>query len=212
LLERILVFVAATVACDCAALVLWPGYGVERRRVAGSDSRAMEAERFQREHREGPSESTVRSDVIAVRDASSDPRWPRWGQWISAELELHSVLSTDIRSRDHDLGVLNLYARRPDAFRTPDQALARALAMHIAVAITAVTTSDTLQRAIDANTEVGQAVGILMERFGIESDEAMTLLRRQSQDHNVKVRTVAAQLLAEHRRPVRRSTPERDWR
>ena len=42
---------------------------------------------------------------------------------------------------------------------------------------------------------IGQAKGILMERFGISSDEAFRMLVRWSQNSKVKLRAVAAQLV-----------------
>lgn len=115
---------------------------------------------------------------------------------VSTELGLHRVMSSVIRARHRDIGVLDIYAGRRDAFRMPEQAVAGALATHIAVAVSTVTTADTLIGAIDAHTTIGQATGILMERLDVGADEALALLRRQSQDHNVKLRSVAADLVS----------------
>lgn len=131
--------------------------------------------------------------------------WRRWGPSISAGLRFRSVLSAGIGLRDQDVGVLNFYAVRCDAFQPADQILARALAVHSAVAIAVVTTCDTLHRAIDAHTEIGQAVGIVMERFGVGDDEALALLRCLSQEHNVELRTIAAEVVAERRGAARLS-------
>jgi AmiR/NasT family two-component response regulator len=48
-----------------------------------------------------------------------------------------------------------------------------------------------LYRALDSRDAIGQAKGILMARRGISADEAFDLLRRTSQDVNVKLREVA---------------------
>ncbi|MFD7160537.1 GAF and ANTAR domain-containing protein [Kribbella sp. NPDC059898] len=208
-LERTLEFASAVVDCDCAAVALRPGSGLKRWRLAGSDTRAMAAERGQQEYGEGPSHSADRSDLIAVHDLSVDPPWTRWGPWISAEFGFHSVLSATVRLRENTLGVLNLYATPRNAFQEPDQALTKALAVHAAVAVVAVATCETRQRAIDAQTEVGQAVGILMERFDVGSDEALALLRRHSQEHNVKLSAVAAELVSARRGPAQSTRPVR---
>ena len=52
-----------------------------------------------------------------------------------------------------------------------------------------------LERAVDSNRLVGQAMGILIERHRITSDEAFEMLRRTSQDHNVKLREVARRVI-----------------
>jgi hypothetical protein len=59
----------------------------------------------------------------------------------------------------------------------------------------------TLEQAIESHTKIGQAVGILMERFGIESDQALAMLRRHSQDHNIKLRAAATLMVSERRLP-----------
>ena len=44
------------------------------------------------------------------------------------------------------------------------------------------------------NRRIGQAQGILMERHGLDGDRAFEVLRRYSQDHNIKLRDVATHL------------------
>lgn len=194
LLEQTLRFVSVALTYDCAAIVLWPGHGVSRWRVTGSDSRATRAGYIRYEHSEGM--ETVRSRRVTVGDTAVE---------VSTELGLHSVMSSLIRARHHDIGVLDVYARERSAFRRADQTLAGALATHIAIAISTVTTAETLIRAMDAHTAIGQAAGILMERFDIGPDQALVLLRRHSQNHNVKMRTVAADLVSAHRHSTRSS-------
>jgi AmiR/NasT family two-component response regulator len=51
------------------------------------------------------------------------------------------------------------------------------------------------ERAVESHRLVGQAMGILIERHRIVSDEAFDVLRRTSQDHNVKLREVAQRVI-----------------
>jgi AmiR/NasT family two-component response regulator len=53
----------------------------------------------------------------------------------------------------------------------------------------------TLAQAIDARKLIGQAMGILMERFDLDGNRAFEVLRRYSQDTNTKLRDVAQQLV-----------------
>jgi AmiR/NasT family two-component response regulator len=55
-----------------------------------------------------------------------------------------------------------------------------------------------LRRAIDTRDIIGQVKGILMNRRGISADEAFDLLRRASQDLNVKLVDVARALTTRH--------------
>ena len=210
LLGRAVEFTRGTITCDCAGIVLLAGHGLHQRLVSASDSRVVEADRLRQVLGDGPGDAPLGTELI--RDTASETRWPQWAPRI-AELGLHSVLHTDLPGGPYLRGSLTVYAARPDAFTTADLTLAEPLAVHVALAVTAAMTTTSLERAVEARTEVGQAVGILMERFTIDADEAFARLRRYSQRHNVRLRTVTAELLNERRRYsmsgndlVRRST------
>lgn len=52
-----------------------------------------------------------------------------------------------------------------------------------------------LERAVESHRLVGQAMGILIERHRVVSEEAFDILRRASQDNNVKLREVAMRVI-----------------
>jgi AmiR/NasT family two-component response regulator len=56
-----------------------------------------------------------------------------------------------------------------------------------------------LTAAMDTRDLIGQAMGILMERRQISSEEAVDLLRRWSQRHNVKIAKIAETLITRGR-------------
>ena len=96
---------------------------------------------------------------------------------------------------DADLnGALNIYARPPHAFTPNSIHTGVLLAAHSALAIAAATTSADLRIALESRDVIGQAKGILMERFKITSTEAFDLLITASQHTNRKLRDVAADL------------------
>jgi AmiR/NasT family two-component response regulator len=66
---------------------------------------------------------------------------------------------------------------------------------HAAVAVANARSESTLWQAIEARKLIGQAQGILMERFDLTDDQAFAVLRRYSQDNNVKLRDVAQRLI-----------------
>ena len=82
------------------------------------------------------------------------------------------------------------YATRP-ATLSPYADLAEAFAHHASLALEAVMERDNLNRAVTARHRVGLAQGILMNRRQLTADQAFTLLKRQSQNTNVKLRTIA---------------------
>ena len=85
-----------------------------------------------------------------------------------------------------------------DAFDDDDVAVATIFSRHASVALAAAHNEDGLQVAIDARKLIGQAQGILMERYDIDADRAFTFMRRQSQDRNEKLRDIA-QWIIDHR-------------
>jgi AmiR/NasT family two-component response regulator len=91
--------------------------------------------------------------------------------------------------------VLSLYALHPDAFTADDEAIAHILARHASVAVATARHEVSMAQAVDARKLVGQAMGILMERFDMNGDQAFAVLRRYSQDTNTKLRDVAQTLI-----------------
>ena len=67
----------------------------------------------------------------------------------------------------------------------------------------AATKEETLEQAVDARKLVGQAQGIIMERYNVDADAAFDALMRFSQDNNLKLRELAEHIVSQ------RSFPER---
>ena len=203
LLVRAVAFAGSELAGDCAGLVVWPGRGVDQRRAVGSDWRFDAADEVERVVGEGPGQVSVGAEVVTVDDTTTGERWARWGPRVAARFGIRSVLCVPLTTTRGPLGVLSLYSTQPQPFTKLDRSRANLMAVHTAMAVATVVTAGNLRRAMDAHTQIGQAVGLLMERFGIDADEAVALLRRESQDHNVSMRSVAASLLAERTLPRR---------
>jgi hypothetical protein len=93
------------------------------------------------------------------------------------------------------------YAKR-QASLSPYADLAEAFAQIASLALGAVAERDNLNRAVVARHRVGLAQGILMTRRQLVADEAFTLLRRESQKANVKLRTIAQTVIQTGDLPV----------
>lgn len=142
--------------------------------------------------------------VVHVRDTSTDDRWPEWCGKVR-ELGVRSVLDVPLTTATGTVGVLGLYSTEPDAFGPDEEAIADILARHASVAVASARHEQNLAAAVDARKLVGQAMGILMERYNLDDDRAFAVLRRYSQDTNTKLRDVAAQLI------VTRKLPNQPW-
>jgi GAF domain-containing protein len=151
----------------------------------------------------GP-ELTVLSgeDVQVIGDTGLDRRWPEWSARTSAA-GFRSALAVRVGTLGQVYGSLVLLAAGPGAFAGPEVAdRGRLLAAHAGAALAAAQQQENLWQAVDARKLIGQAQGMLMERFGLDTDQAFAVLLRYSQDRNLKLRTVAEQLIVDRDLPT----------
>jgi GAF domain-containing protein len=152
----------------------------------------------------GPLITSMRERTsVLIRDTGADDRWPEWAAKV-AGLGVRSVLDVPLTLGDggsRTVGVLGLYSPSVDAFGVDDEAIARILARHATVAVATARHEQTMAEAVDARKLVGMAMGILMERFDVDSDRAFAILKRYSQDNNTKLRDVAQQLIDTRKLP-----------
>jgi GAF domain-containing protein len=143
----------------------------------------------------GPLVEAMRTgqDVL-IRDTVTDDRWPHWAAEVR-ELGVRAVLDVPLATAAGTVGMLGLYSTTPDAFGPDDIAIAHILSRHASVALANARHEANMAQAVDARKLVGQAMGILMERYDLDSDRAFTVLKRYSQDTNTKLRDVAQQLI-----------------
>ncbi|HEU0285574.1 MAG TPA: GAF and ANTAR domain-containing protein [Nocardioidaceae bacterium] len=137
-----------------------------------------------------PGQTLTRSDL------ADDDRWPTWARKVAA-LGITSLLSTEMATVDgRRIGCINAYWNQRRSFTQDDVVFIATFARHAARALAIAWTEAELNTALDARKLIGQAQGILMERLGLAPDRAFEVLRRYSQVHNVKLRDVAAHLIA----------------
>lgn len=195
--ESVVQVALGTIGCDYAGLTIF-GRGGALRSIAPSDPLVEKADNLQHELHEGPCVAAAedRSTYVS-HDLGRDPRWPTWGP-LAAGLGLGSLLATRLCAGDRVLGALNLYDAPGRDFTAEDRDMAEVFAVHAATALIAVQEREHLRAGMDARTLIGQAQGILMERFDIDADHAFAVLRRYSQARNLKLRAVAEDVV-QHR-------------
>lgn len=164
---------------------------------AATSSRVDEAHQLQAQLDEGPcldaieGRATYRSD-----DVQNDLRWPQWGP-AAAAIGIRSALGVRLATRTRGYGSLNIYADRPSAFTASDEQVAEMLAAHATTAFAVAERAEGLATALESRTTIGQAQGILMEKFGIGSGPAFEFLRRISQHENRRLFTVAEAIVVQ---------------
>ncbi|MEU4196823.1 GAF and ANTAR domain-containing protein [Kribbella sp. NPDC026611] len=196
-LGRLTVSVTETVpGVDYASVSVTTRDG-EIRTLAPTNAVAVEADELQYELGEGPCLRAALTDPVAeVDDLVTDLRWPSYGPKAAA-LGLGSQVAFQFRADPHVRGALNLYAAQPHAIDAESRQLGAMFATLVAVAMGWARHDETLGDALASRTVIGQAIGIVMERYRLDADRAFGFLVRTSQSGNIKLREVAERIVAE---------------
>lgn len=154
---------------------------------------------LQEELGEGPClDAAFDQQTVRVPDMAHEERWPRFAA-AAAEAGAASMLSFQLYVEKDNLGALNLYSYRPDAFDDESEHVGLLFASHAAVAFADAQRIDQLNHKAATRDLIGQAKGILMERYNINADRAFAVLVRVSQHNNRKLRDVAEELVSSGR-------------
>ncbi|QIM22303.1 GAF and ANTAR domain-containing protein [Phycicoccus sp. HDW14] len=163
---------------------------------------------------EGPclDAARTRREQIVPDLCTDDGRWPTFAE-ISRQDGMRSLFAVPLVSGDECVGAINLYAWATNAFDDFDAALVRIAAARAADAVVAVTALDGMRRlagqleqAMASRAVIEQAKGVIMALRGIPEHDAFQVLRKTSQDRNVKVRVLAEEVV----RGVRTGSVETD--
>ena len=132
--------------------------------------------------------------TVRVSDMATDGRWPDFSREALAT-GVRSMLSFQLYVIRDNLGALNLYSARVAAFTDESEQVGLLFAAHAAVAMADARRQDNLVRALTLRDLIGQAKGILMERYKITGEQAFGLLVRASQHTNTRLADVAGNLV-----------------
>jgi len=167
---------------------------VETRATTGELVRTLDAAQY--DLGEGPCVDTLRdAEVVVVPDIGGDGRWPRYAP-IAVRHGVRSQLALKLYlDQEGTLGGINLYSTTSSDVDPQAQPIAELFATHAALALGNAREKDTLNEALLTRQVIGQAIGILMERYSISSDRAFQFLVRASSVGNLKLRDVAQELV-----------------
>jgi GAF domain-containing protein len=143
---------------------------------------------------QGPCLDAIRDQqVVRVDDVGADDRWPEFARQASA-LGVGSMLCFQLFVEGDNLGAMNMYSRRPRAFDAESEEIGLLFASHAAVALAGAEHEEHLREAFATRDLIGQAKGILMERYKLTALQAFGLLVATSNTTNRKLREVADEL------------------
>jgi GAF domain-containing protein len=194
-IDQIVSFAVEAIDTTYGGITLVKSNGRSFATVGATHQSVVEADRIQYELREGPCvDAAADAKIVVSSYVATDDRWPNWGPKASA-LGFNSVLSAELHARGRRIGALNLYGTSEANFTPEDIALAALFARQGALALGYARSEEGLREALETRTVIGQAQGLLMERFEIDADRAFATLRRYSQHHNIKLKELCHQLV-----------------
>ena len=172
------------------------------RSVAFTDPGGRLLEERQEHVGHGPCVDALTFDrVVTTVDVADDARWPQLGSELR-EAGVRAVLGVPIHVSGLPVGSLNVYRNRPgDWGETEAPALlaygrlVESLMLSALHAEQRERLADQLQHALDSRVVIERAVGMLMERYGLDAVDAFDRLRRTARDGGRRVADVSTEML-----------------
>jgi len=170
--------------------------------VACSDQLASRADEVQYRAGDGPCLTAMReSEAVQVDHMADDGRWPEFGKQ-AASMGVLSSLSLPMVCNGKPAGALNLYAPQEAAFGPGELRRAERLAANGSGALTlalrladVVGRNEQLRASLESRAVIDQAMGVIMAVRRCSRDQALAHLRSASQNKNVKLRDLAADIV-----------------
>jgi GAF domain-containing protein len=148
--------------------------------------------------------------TVRVDDTAGETRWGGFAIRAAAH-GVRSCLALPLVADGRNAGALNLYAQQTRAFGPPEarraelvaQNASGALAMALRLA-SCVALTEQLQASLASRLVIDRAIGVIIARERCTQREAFEVLRSTSQNRNIKLREIAASVVAS----VRGEPPE----
>lgn len=164
--------------------------------VAPTHDFLCEVDAAQYELQEGPCyEAAVEAAHVTAPHLAEDDRWPRYA-WEAVSAGIQAQAGIRLFDAKASNGALNLYADQPGAFQDLD-ALTELFSHQAAMALDYARHISQLEEAVRSRQLIGQAVGVVMERYDLDDARSFGFLVRLSSTQNVKLRLVAERLVEE---------------
>lgn len=186
--------------CDAVGVTL---VAEDRPRTAAyTTAETLEIDALQYSIGDGPCLDAFRNRRENHVDLSvGEERWPMFTA-LADDNRIRSLFAVPLMSGGQAFGALNLYGYAVQAFDATEVTLVRMAASRAADAIASVVQlvgarnlAAQMEAAMASRAVIEQAKGVIMGRQGVDETTAFELLRQRSQHTNVKVRTVAAELV-----------------
>ncbi|WP_193044132.1 ANTAR domain-containing protein [Mycolicibacterium baixiangningiae] len=178
-----------------AAGILLVGRGGTFESVAQVTDLPHQLDELQMTYQEGPCIEAALDDVVVrTDDFREETRWPKYAP-ACVEIGVLSGLSFKLYTAERTAGALNLFGLRPNVWDGDAETTGAVLAAHAAAALLAHREGEQLKSALSTRDRIGQAKGIIMERYKVDDVQAFEMMRRLSQDSNMKLTEIAQQVI-----------------
>lgn len=174
-----------------------------RKRSTGyTDDVVATADALQYELGQGPCLTAWAAESsVQVDDVRTDDRWPLWQKAV-AGLPLRSTLSTALIHNGRSIGALKVYSPLPSAFSGQDRKQLALLASPAATLLGSAqpdtapaAATRALQEALGTRDLIHTARGILMERHGLDAEQAMRRMLSEASATKTDLRVIAHSVL-----------------
>jgi GAF domain-containing protein len=145
--------------------------------------------------------AAAQQDRVRVDDLGTDERWPLYREEALRQTPIRSILSFGLFGDGNTTAALNFYAEPINAFDDGSVNLGMMFATHAALVWNMARRDQQFRTALVSRDIIGQAKGMLMERFHIDAAEAFKLLARLSQESNTRVAELSHHVVAGDRAP-----------
>lgn len=170
--------------------------------IAGTNEETYELDSRQYELTDGPCLDAARRQVVNRWNLDeAEQRFPDFTS-LAKEMGLRSYLSAGLALAGRRLGALNLSSRDSDGFSQLDEDLITLFTVPAAAAIVvadryadARDLAGQLEQALQSRAVIDRAIGIIMAESRCPADEAFATLSRASNNRNMKLRDLAAEIV-----------------
>jgi GAF domain-containing protein len=152
---------------------------------------------IQQRHREGPCLTAAWNEkTVLVADLENDERFPRYRRDVLEETPIRTIMAFQLFIAGETMGALNVYAETPGVFGPETREIGQIFAVHSSVAWNSARRDAQFKQALSSRDTIGQAKGMIMERYSVDAIRAFEMLRKLSQESNVPLTQIAAELVA----------------
>ncbi|WP_409484064.1 ANTAR domain-containing protein [Arsenicicoccus dermatophilus] len=210
--------VSLVAGCDHAALMLVDAKG-RFYTAAATDDIAIAVDDLELALAEGPCVDAILDEAYQHDpDLSDGTPWPELAARVLAETPVRGMIGYRLLLDEQKVGSLDLFSDTPHAMDRAAADQGAVLASFASVAVMGVRAQDTsthLERALGTSREIGKAIGLLMAAHRVDDERAFEILRKTSQDLNIRLATLAEEIVTgqrvqyvAHKTPRTGSSPE----